>query len=402
MGEAKWRAFVLVGSLLGCGAADDPAAAAVDGAVDGVTDEAVADTVAEGPETPADTLKTDTDSATDSCVDTCPAKGGFTVGCKRRFLYGLNYAWRNFGADFGGIAKWSQKGIAADTTVYQKDLADMRAHGVSAVRWWMFPELRGEGVTVDASGTVTGLGPTTLADLAAAIDLADKNDIYLMLTPFSFDGFRPSRTTAGLFIPSLQPMVTDATKRAALLEKVVRPIAKAVAAHPRGARVIAWDIINEPEWAMTGTDGYGDPPFEPNAELAPVTHAQMQTFIAEVVKVLRAESAAKISVGAAAFKWAKAWSKIDQDFYQFHMYGWVDKYWPHSNKPSDFGLGDKPLVMGEFPTGPLNATPFGKVLESWYGNGYAGALAWQYIDATKGELTEVKAFADAHLCETKL
>ena len=349
-------------------------------------------------------LLLDTGAATDSgCIDTCPAtKGGVTWGCKKRFLYGLNYAWRNFGGDFGGIAKWSQKGVAANLAVYDADLADMRAHGVSVVRWWMFPEFRGEGVTVDSSGTATGLGATTLADLSAAIDLAEKHDLYLMLTPFSFDGFRPARTTAGLFVPSLQPMAIDAARRTALLEKVIRPIAKAIAAHKHRDRVMSWDIINEPEWAIKGTDAYGDPAFEPNAELTAITHPQMSTFIADVVAVLRAESTAKISVGAAAFKWAKAWSKIDQDFYQFHMYGWVDTYWPYSKKPADFGLGDKPLVMGEFPLGPLNATPFAKVLESWYANGYAGAMAWQYGEAKPTELADVKAFAALHPCETSL
>ncbi len=390
--SADTIASEVVGDTIDTGTATDT------GATDSLADTGLADTGL------ADTGSLTDGAATDSgCVDTCPAtKGGVTWGCKKRFLYGLNYAWRNFGGDFGGIAAWSQKGVAASLAAYDADLADMRAHGVSVVRWWMFPEFRGEGVTVDSSGTATGLGATTLADLSAAIDLAEKHDLYLMLTPFSFDGFRPARTTAGLFVPSLQPMVVDAARRTALLEKVIRPIAKAIAAHKHRDRVMSWDIINEPEWAIKGTDAYGDPAFEPNAELTAVTHPQMQTFIADVVAVLRAESTAKISVGAAAFKWAKAWSKIDQDFYQFHMYGWIDTYWPYSKKPADFGLGDKPLVMGEFPLGPLNATPFAKVLESWYANGYAGAMAWQYGEAKPTELADVKAFADLHPCETRL
>jgi hypothetical protein len=336
------------------------------------------------------------------CVDTCAApKGGITWSCRKRFMYGLNYAWRNFGGDFGGLATWGQKGVAGDVATYQKDLADMHAHGVSVIRWWMFPELRGEGVSVDTSGTPTGLGATTLADLAAALDLAEKNDVYLMLTLFSFDGFRATRTDSGLKIPGIQPLVIDATRRTTFLENVVRPIAKAVQASTRRNRVIAWDVINEPEWAITGSDTYGDPAFEPNPALQAVTHAQMETFIASVVKVLRAESTAQVTVGAAAFKWAKAWSKIDQDFYQFHMYGWIDTYWPYSKKPSDYGLGDKPLVMGEFPLGPLNATPYATVVDSWWNNGYAGAMAWQYNAATAGQLAEVKAFADLHPCETR-
>jgi hypothetical protein len=41
------------------------------------------------------------------------------------------------------------------------------------------------------------------------------------------------------------------------------------------------------------------------------------------------------------------------------------------------------------------------VVESWFANGYAGALGWQYEGAPAKQLAEVKAFADRHACETR-
>ena len=38
--------------------------------------------------------------------------GGVTVGCDKRFLYGVNYAWKNWVADFGGVTAWGQTGVS--------------------------------------------------------------------------------------------------------------------------------------------------------------------------------------------------------------------------------------------------------------------------------------------------
>jgi hypothetical protein len=40
------------------------------------------------------------------------------------------------------------------------------------------------------------------------------------------------------------------------------------------------------------------------------------------------------------------------------------------------------------------------MLSSFYENGYAGALGWQYNEADAAKLDAVKAFAEAHPCET--
>jgi hypothetical protein len=316
-------------------------------------------------------------------------------------MYGVNYAWHHFAGDFGGIAAWDQGGVAQESAAHDAKLADMAAHGVSVIRWWMFPEFRGESVVFDGSETPTGLGTTTLADLQEALALADAHDLYLMPTLFSFDGFRASRVEAGLPIPGIQPIVLDATKRTALLENVVRPVAQAVAASPFAHRVIAWDVINEPEWAITGASLYGDEDFTPNGDLQPISHAQMESFIGDVVAVLRQESTALISVGGAAIKWKRAWSQIDVDFHHFHTYDWVDAWWPYSSSPADYGLDDKPLLMGEFPIAGLSSGSLDTIVSSWFANGYAGALAWHYDEATAEQLDAVAAFAAAHPCETR-
>ena len=341
------------------------------------------------------------DAGPATCSDACAKQDGIDWLCRLRFMYGTNYAWKNFGSDFGGNTRWNQTGVSQNADI-ERELAEMAGQGVSVLRWWIFPDFRGDGVQFDAQDHPTGLGGTALADLSRALELAEKNNLYLMLTPFSFDNFRPTKEMDGIRARSIRPLMLDAAQRKNLIDKVVTPLAHAVATSPHADRVIAWDVINEPEWALSGSSGYGDDPaFDPNPELESVTHAQMETFLRDVITALRAESEALITVGGAAIKWRYAWSKLELDFYQFHIYDWVNQYFPYSRSPKDYGLTDKPVVMGEFPAQGLMGVSYAQLLESWYGNGYAGSLGWAYSDMTGANLPEVSRFAQRHACETR-
>ncbi len=352
--------------------------------------------------------------------DTCPApKGGVTVSCKKRFMYGVNYAWSSFAGDFGGIPSWSQNGVAADKAARTTDLTDMKGNGVDVVRWWMFPDLGGDGVHLDSSKTPSGIGSTVVDDLNAALDIAAQLDIHIKLTLFSFDSFWNDFTDSGITFPSLQPIAIDSAKRAALIKNVVIPIAQAVEASPNKDRMIAWDVINEPEWSITGSDPYGDQAFDPttsgsnNRTMATVTFAQMETFVKDVVTALHGASSAPVTVGSAAVKWAKAWSQVGLDFYDFHWYGWVDQYFPHTNTPTDYKVDDKPVVVGEFPLNPSSDTTgqsfggitYGKLVDDFLAAGYAGTQGWAFSDTSdafswSNAKANVKAWADAHPCYT--
>lgn len=336
------------------------------------------------------------------CVDECPApNGGIRVGCKTRFMYGMNYAWHHFAGDFGGIAAWDKGGVSAEASTHAANLADMRAYGASVVRWWMLPEFRGESVVFDANDNPIGLGATTQSDVEKALELAEQADVHLMLCLFSFDAFRPTRVEAGVRIVGIQPIVTDARRRAMLMDNVVRPLAQAVARSPYRHRMVAWDVIHEPEWAIAGPSPYGDPDYAPKDELDTVTHEQMETFVSDAIRVLRAEGNALITIGSAAMKWSRAWSRTDIDFYTFHIYDWVNLHWPYNQSPSDYGITDKPVVMGEFPIAGLATATVPMLLHSWFSQGYAGALSWAYNGATTTELETVKAFADERPCEAR-
>lgn len=338
-------------------------------------------------------------------VDECPVAGGVTWQCKKRFVHGVNYAWHNFSGDFGGIPAWGQAGVSEVSADVDKELVDMKTNGSGVVRWWILPDFRGAGVSFDGSGTPTGLGGTFEKDLLKALELADKNDIYLMLTIFSFDAFKPTHDVNGISVRSIQPMILDSKKRQALLEKVIRPMAKIAESSPYKKRLMTWELINEPEWAISGASKYGDSGFDCNGTtLQCLTHEQMESFLADITKVLRSESKALISVGGAALKWKNAWTHLDLDYYQYHFYDWVNQYYPYTKSTKDWGLTDKPVVMGEYPLNGISGANATTLISSWYSKGFAGSLGWSVTDASfnwSGNRQAIKGYADKNSCQIR-
>jgi hypothetical protein len=353
----------------------------------------------------------DAEGAGLACSDACaPPSSGVTFGCEKRFLYGVNYAWKTWVADFGGIAAWGDKGVSENQAAIASDLQAMHAKGVDVVRWWMLQQLEGDAVQFDSNGSPMSAGGTLVADIQAALTLAVQNDVHYNFTLFSFDDFAPDSTMNGAVLHGLAPIVADSAKLAALMN-IVKTVAQTVQASPNADRVVSWDAINEPEWAISDTDPYGDPAFSPNASYEAVTFAQMESFVAATVKTLHDNSSAPVTVGGAAIKWPKAWSRVGLDYYTFHMYDWVNQYYPYNHSLASYGVTDEPVVLGEFPLAGLAAVngspavPLGTLLGTLFSEGYAGAMPWAFNDTCCGSFStaggDLETFANAHACITQ-
>ena len=325
-----------------------------------------------------------------------------TAELKESFSYGINYAWKHYSGDFGGISPWVKQGVAADPAPFEEELNDMAANGIEVIRWWVWPEFWTDAITFDANGSPNPLGQQAIDDALKALELVDNAGMRVMFCIFSFDGFRPTREKFGITMTGYHDIVVDDAKRAALMSNVVRPLIAALGKSPHSSALHSWDVINEPEWAMTGTNKYGGNNFEPNSELEPITHDQMEAFVGDTIKIMREETPdIPVTIGSAAMKWMNAWNETDIDFYQPHIYDWVNDYWPYSSSPSELGFGDKPMIMGEYPVEGLDDADHETMLQSWFTNGYAGALGWDYriTHSTAENEAEKLAFRNQYLKE---
>src|SRR6516164_7313108 len=97
----------------------------------------------------------------------------------------------------------------------------------------------------DDSGNVTGVDEFFFRDLDAALEIAQRHDMYLVFTLFSSGLWTADCQSAGVQLGGHADLLTDASKRQSLVQNAIVPTLDHAAASDR---VLAYEIIAEPEW----------------------------------------------------------------------------------------------------------------------------------------------------------
>src|SRR5262249_9057925 len=148
------------------------------------------------------------------------------------FWAGLNYPWKT-GQDFG-TGGWGHSGVS-DATTYQEidaDFANMAAQGVRVVKWRVFSDGR-YGLQFDADGNVVGLDAYFFPDLDAAREIAQRHDLYLVLTLFSSGFWTANCQSNNVQLGGHADIVQDPVKRQSLLDQAIVPMLDHVASSDR-------------------------------------------------------------------------------------------------------------------------------------------------------------------------
>lgn len=295
---------------------------------------------------------------------------------KNWYLSGNNYAWYNYGTDFGTggwgkFTNWSQ---------ISTDFGNMRGQGVKVVRWWVFadgrysPEWNGSGDTA-----VTGLDSQFFTDVDTALQIAHNNNIYLIPCLVDFHLWTSPVSSGGVTGGGHYGIIANAAIQQSYLDNALKPFLQHVAASTYKNNVIGYDIVNEPEWTIKEIWNGAMP------------LVQVQTFAQNCANYIHMYGGgAYATLGAGTPVWAKYWKGLGLDFYQIHYYPNYDNY--NGNGTAGSGLPtyaslslDKPCIVGEYATADVNYT-FGSTqplsaqwyLDTIYNYGYAGALGWGY------------------------
>lgn len=300
------------------------------------------------------------------------------------FLLGANYPWLNYGNDFGSNA-WGAYGVAANATTVTSQFTSMAEDGVHVARWWVFGDGRA-GIVTDSNGVPTGINSYVYGDLDRALQIAEASGIYLDLVLFDFGLLDAKETLNGVQMGGRTSWIANSAHRTALIDNVVTPLLQRYGANDR---IMMWEIMNEPEWAISDLP---DPAV--NAGIVPATMAQFWSFASKISAAVHANTGAYVTLGSACLKWNKVWTnafadkkglpRLNLDVYQTHYYAWMDP-WSVNNDPdlgttafsprvqkyADLGL-DRPMIVGEL---DLDAAA---VLDDIYANGYAGAWPWSF------------------------
>jgi len=332
-------------------------------------------------------------------------------------LSGSNVAWQNYGVDFGRVEEWGNY-CAYDHATTDSMFSNIVAAGGNCVRWWVFCDGRASPEFSSTNGgTVVGLDPMVQANLDDAIALAEAHGIYLIFCLWDFGMLFDDSTASGRgeHAGGHRNLIADAAARGTFITNALLPILRhpvtnstyTIATHPQ---VLAWEIINEPEWGITESGAVD------SSIHAPVSLAQMQEFTAVLSGTIHRNANQLVTLGSACLKWNSStalgaagnwWADSELtrydadgalDFYQIHYYGWMNGdsvYWSYSplfNSTATAFL-DKPTVVGEFPANGAGTTwTVRQILDGCYSNGYAGCWSWTYLgNDSNGSWTDSSA-----------
>jgi hypothetical protein len=278
------------------------------------------------------------------------------------FLLGANLPWLRYG-DFGANAWQPRGGVSCreDLPAVEAQLVTLAARGVRALRWFVLCDGRA-GVRFASDGTPLGLDDALARDVETALGLARRSGLQLVLVLLDFAWCRRARVHRGVQLGGHAGVLRTPRKRRALLERVIAPLLERFGNAPE---VLAWDLMNEPEWVVFGLGTW-----RPWA----LGRRAVRDYLAGAAALVHAHTRHFATVGSASARWLDLVRDLGLDVYQPHWYDAIDRRAPLERPLAHLQL-DRPAWLGEIPTSGSRYAP-DEIFEAARRAGYAGAFFW--------------------------
>ncbi|XP_066965191.1 mannan endo-1,4-beta-mannosidase-like [Macrobrachium rosenbergii] len=309
-----------------------------------------------------------------------------TYNGEKVFLSGCNFAWNNYGYDFGN-GKY-------DGTLEQW-ASEIGGAGGNSVRAWVHVE--GDNTPIyDSNGYVTKCDNTGdfENDVLKLLNAAQSHDVLVVLTLWN-GAYLNNQNTINL--------IWDDSKLESYVQNCLKSLVEKIKGHPALAAI---ETVNEPE---------GSVKVESSSEYCYDTQLIGQSgagwtgkgipmerwlkFIGRQNQVIReVDSGLLVTLGSwGQFAQSDAFSNTRNhysndclykaagdnshlDFYQMHSYDWAALW--ESKRPSRLNADnynlDKPLVIGEYASVCAAGTSLRDLYEYAYTHGYSGGWSWHY------------------------
>jgi hypothetical protein len=282
-----------------------------------------------------------------------------------RFVVGVNLPWIGYGTDVGASRWFPNGGLSRQPAALDRldrTLAAIARDGISVVRVFLLCDAR-SGVRFDDDGFPVGVDEALLPDVDAMLAAARRHQVGLMPVLLDFQLCGAPKIVNGVQLGGHSRLIADRDARTAFIDRVLRPIVERYASDDA---VIAWDVINEPEWCLGGG---------PLFRRTTVSFNALQRFLGEAVRCVQRSARQPVTIGCAGTWRLDLVTPLGLDFYQVH---WYDRFgWPALARPvAELGLHDRPVILGEFAG---RSTRIADVLDAAKQAGYEGALVWSVL-----------------------
>ncbi|MBI5471350.1 MAG: cellulase family glycosylhydrolase [Ignavibacteriae bacterium] len=291
------------------------------------------------------------------------------------YLHGANYPWTinngkdNYGLDFGANTFGTHSGVTTNRAQVEADFTLMEDLGFNTLRWFVFTDGRG-GIRYDDNGVPVSVSEKFFDDFECALAIASRNKIRIIFVLTDFLWLRGSRAE----------MMMSAEGRQALLENIFAPLFERYSGNDV---VLAWDVMNEPDWIINEMSAGA------NEKTMPLE--EFKSFVKSVADAVHASSRQLVTVGNARLASVNVWDddELHLDFLQVHSYNdMLRNPWDEilfGRNFTDLAL-KRPLVIGEFSTSAHLAfeskssveISLHEYLDFCRDSGYAGALYWSF------------------------
>ena len=309
---------------------------------------------------------------------------------KDYLINGLNIPWNMFSRDFGTNPLFGANQY--DSSAFENILTQCESYGVNCVRIWIHNDGSASPEIDTTTGYVIGLDSDFFPNMDDFLNRALKHKI--MVIPSIWDFSMTNNDYAlgpngGMHADIIQ----DTAKTNSYINNALIPM---VQRYANQCNLLAWEIINEPEWSMNVQFG--------GTMTQVVNASEMQRFVGMIAEAIHQNSTKMVTVGSASLRYnsdkfdittpclgnywkdqaiQSAYNKplAHLDFYQIHYYDWMNgliNFDPYKGCcPESYWLLDKPTLIGESQGSSTKHSTTDQLYNSFVGN-YAGVLFWSY------------------------
>jgi hypothetical protein len=247
----------------------------------------------------------------------------------------------------------------------RRHLQELHERGARVVRWFLLCDGRA-GIRFNKAGTPVGPDESLFRDIDAALEAAAAAGMKLIFVLLDFLWFGQAGQHNGVQVGGRGPALSAPYKQRQLRRRLLRPLLER---YGRSPAILAWDIINEPEWATRGWGG--------KSGGGAVSFTAMRRFIKRMARLVHRHTVHLATVGLANAAGLPLVGGCGLDVYQVHWYDRWESVAPLDWPVPEMGL-DRPLLLGEFPTKNSSRSPEA-IAAAARRSGYCGALAWSAL-----------------------